>query len=76
MRPSSPPVSQDSCEASIRKADATASVIIAKKIARTRSENRPIANDSASDSSSDDRDAGAQRRSRSAPCGCMAIATP
>jgi hypothetical protein len=43
LRPSSPPVSHDSCEARTRKADATASVIIAKKIASTRSENRPIA---------------------------------
>ncbi len=43
LRPSSPPVSQDSCEASTWKAEATASVIMAKKIAATRSENSPIA---------------------------------
>ncbi len=43
LRPSSPPVSHDSCEASTRKADATASVIMAKKIASTRSENSPMA---------------------------------
>jgi len=42
VRPSSPPVSQLSCEARIANALATASVIMAKKIARTRSENRPI----------------------------------
>ena len=42
LRPSSPPVSQESCEASTAKADATASVIMAKKIVCTRSENSPI----------------------------------
>ena len=49
LMPSSPPVRLDSCEARIAKNEATASVIIAKKIAFTRSENRPIRNDSASD---------------------------
>src|ERR1700680_1510871 len=43
-RPSCPPVSQLSCDARIANALATASVIIAKKIARTRSENRPMRN--------------------------------
>ncbi len=43
LRPSSPPVSHDSCDASTRNADATASVIIAKNIASTRNENRPMA---------------------------------
>ena len=38
----------ESCEASTAKADATASVIMAKKIARTRSENRPITSASTS----------------------------
>ncbi len=42
LRPSSPPVSHDNCEASTRKAEATAKVIIAKKIASTRNENSPI----------------------------------
>ena len=52
LRPSSPPVSHDSCEASTRKADATASVIIAKKIVCTRSENSPIASASSAASGS------------------------
>ena len=43
LRPSSPPVSHDNCEAKTRKADATASVIIAKNIASTLNENSPIA---------------------------------
>ena len=47
--PSSPPVRFDSCEARIAKNDATASVIIAKKIALTRSENKPIRKESTSD---------------------------
>ena len=42
MRPSSPPVRSESCDARIRNAEATASVIIAKKIVRTRRLNRPI----------------------------------
>ena len=37
--PSSPPVSHDSCDTSTATAEATASVIMAKKIARTREEN-------------------------------------
>ena len=37
----------DSWEASIWKNEATASVIMAKKIARTRSDSRPMANASA-----------------------------
>ena len=52
VSPSSPPVHSDSCEASVWNAAATASVIIAKKIARTRSENSPIASDSKVDSTS------------------------
>ena len=43
-RPSSPPVYSESWLARIAKADATASVIMAKKIARTRSDRRPITN--------------------------------
>ena len=43
VRPSSPPVSSLSCDASVWNPAATASVIIAKKIAFTRSENKPIA---------------------------------
>ena len=39
-RPSSPPVMSDSCAARMAKADATASVTMAKKMARTRSENQ------------------------------------
>ncbi len=42
-RPSSPPVTVDICEARTAAADATASVIIEKKIARTRSDSRPMA---------------------------------
>ena len=53
VRPSSPPVNHESCDASVWNADATASVIIAKKIALTRSENRPTANDSTSEINSD-----------------------
>ena len=36
-------MSHDNCDASTRKAEATASVIIAKKIASTRNEKSPIA---------------------------------
>ncbi|MCY1378000.1 hypothetical protein D9M69_656020 [compost metagenome] len=43
----------DSCEASVWNAEATASVIIAKKIARTRSEKRPMASESTSEIASD-----------------------
>jgi hypothetical protein len=43
FRPSSPPVKSESCEARIWKNDATARVIMAKKIALTRSESRPMA---------------------------------
>ena len=46
VRPSSPPVKSESCEASVRKAEATASVIMAKKMAFTRSENNPISSES------------------------------
>ena len=52
LRPSSPPVTSDSCEASVWKAEATASVIMAKKMALTRSENSPTASDSTNDSAS------------------------
>ena len=52
VRPSSPPVNSESCDASVWKAAATASVIMLKKIARTRSENSPIATASTSDSTS------------------------
>ena len=52
FRPSSPPVKSDSCEANVRNAEATASVIIAKKIAFTRRLNRPISSDKASDTAS------------------------
>ena len=41
-RPSSPPVNSESCAARMAKAEATARVIMAKKIARTLSENSPI----------------------------------
>lgn len=50
LTPSSPPVMWLSCEASVRKPDATASVIIAKKIAFTRRLKRPMASDSSSES--------------------------
>ncbi len=43
----------DSCDARVWKAAATASVIMEKKIARTRSENSPIASASTNDSASD-----------------------
>src|SRR4051794_13483443 len=52
VSPSSPPVRSDSCDASDRKADATASVIIAKKIALTRRLNRPVTSESTSDTAS------------------------
>ena len=52
VRPSSPPVKSESCEASVRKAEATASVIMAKKIAFTRRLNRPIRNESNAESTS------------------------
>ena len=48
LKPSSPPVKSDNWEASVWKAAATASVIMAKKIARTRSENKPMAKEKAS----------------------------
>ena len=48
--PSSPPVTLESWDARMAKNEATASVIMAKKIAFTRNENRPIRNESASDS--------------------------
>ncbi len=48
--PSSPPVTLESCDARMAKNEATASVIMAKKIAFTRNENRPIRNESESDS--------------------------
>jgi hypothetical protein len=41
--PSSPPVKSESCEARIWKNAATARVIMAKKMARTRSERSPMA---------------------------------
>jgi hypothetical protein len=50
--PSSPPVKSLSCEARVRQAEATASVIMAKKIALTRSEARPISSDSSSEAAS------------------------
>ncbi len=75
LSPSSPPVHSDSWEASVWNAAATASVIMAKKMARTRSENRPMASDSSSDTSS-----AAPRPSASAPQPAPmrddAIATP
>ena len=43
----------DSCDARVWNAAATASVIMEKKIARTRSENRPIASASTNESASD-----------------------
>ncbi|MCY1304789.1 hypothetical protein D9M70_545580 [compost metagenome] len=52
VSPSSPPVHSDSCDTSVANAVATASVIIAKKIARTRSENRPIRNASSAETAS------------------------
>ncbi len=51
VSPSSPPVNDESCDASVRKAEATASVIMAKKMARTRNENRPTSSDNNSDTS-------------------------
>jgi hypothetical protein len=52
LRPSSPPVKSLNCEARVWKALATASVIIAKKIAFTRSENSPTTSDSSSETTS------------------------
>ena len=49
VNPSSPPVNSASCEASVRKAEATARVIMAKKMARTRKENSPITKASRND---------------------------
>ena len=42
VMPSSPPVHSDSCDIKVENAVATASVIMAKNTARTRSENKPI----------------------------------
>jgi len=42
FRPSSPPVKSLSCEARVMKAEATASVIMAKKMAFTRRLARPM----------------------------------
>ena len=52
VRPSSPPVKSESCEASVANADATASVIMAKKIARTRRLNRPMRSERTSETTS------------------------
>ena len=52
VRPSSPPVKSDSCEASVAKAEATARVIMAKKMARTRRLNRPMTSESSSETTS------------------------
>ena len=76
VRPSSPPVKSDSCEASVWKAAATASVIIEKKIARTRSENRPIGSASTNDSASDASEADERSRPSPRPCCVDAIAMP
>ena len=76
LSPSSPPVNSDSCEASVWNAAATASVIIAKKIAFTRRLNSPIASASSADSAQRARDAQRRPRPSSAPCACSAIATP
>ncbi|MOA38847.1 hypothetical protein D3C78_1605720 [compost metagenome] len=75
VSPSSPPVHSDSCEARVWKADATASVIMAKKIARTRSENSPTASDSSrlSNSAQPMPSASADQLAPSRPA---AIATP
>ena len=51
LSPSSPPVNSDSWDASVRNAEATANVIMAKKMARTRSEKSPINKASAKDTS-------------------------
>ena len=42
----------ESCEASVKKAEATANVIMAKKIARTRKENNPTSSASTKDNAS------------------------
>ena len=52
VSPSSPPVKSDSCEASVANAAATASVIMAKKIARTRRLNRPMTSERTSETTS------------------------
>src|SRR5574343_644739 len=54
VRPSSPPVMSDSCDARVKNAEATAKVIMAKKMARTRSENNPINRDNINDKTSAD----------------------
>ena len=43
----------DSCEASVKKAEATASVIMAKKMARTRKENKPTPSASTKESANE-----------------------
>ena len=75
VRPSSPPVKSESCEASVANAEATASVIMAKKIARTRRLNRPITSERTSETTS------AQAMPRASaghvgPSRVAAIATP
>jgi hypothetical protein len=75
LRPSSPPVRSDSCEASVWNAAATASVIMAKKMARTRSENSPTASDSTNDKASDYRRAHASA-SQVGPMRVVAMAMP
>ena len=59
-RPSSPPVMSESCAARMAKAEATASVTMAKKMARTRSENRPI--EEGQRDAGDERDGQARQR--------------
>ena len=44
----------DNCDANVKKADATASVIMAKKIARTRNENKPTSSASTNEIANDD----------------------
>ena len=76
LRPSSPPVKSDSCEASVRKAEATASVIMAKKIAFTRNENSPISSDSTTDTTSAHSTPSSSTPQEASSTELSAIATP
>jgi len=75
FRPSSPPVNSLNCEARVWKAVATASVIMAKKMAFTRRLNRPINKASSSETTN----ATASPRPTAAqpgPMRSLAMATP
>ena len=67
---------KESCDTSSSKALATASVTMAKKIARTRSENSPISKRQQRRRQRAGGGAEQRRRRSSAPCVLSAMATP